>query len=88
MKRHTCIICGSKRYESKMTNVFLNSWACSSPKYYFQRMVCSDHKEISEALLVLNIISKWKLISLNYLSTLSNLQHEISSNVSPEQTNP
>ena len=41
MKRHTCIICGKKRYEDSMTNVFYSSWACT--------FLCSNHVQIGLA---------------------------------------
>lgn len=82
MKRHTCIICGSKRYKSNMKNVFLNSWACIKTKYYFQTSVCSDSLEIKEAIEVINIISKWENIKLTHLRKIN----EISLIVTPERT--
>jgi hypothetical protein len=42
-KRHTCIICKSKRNESKMINVFGSSWACKYKSYAYY---CSDHPDI------------------------------------------
>lgn len=32
-KRHTCVICGKKRYEDRMKKVFIQSWACISSCY-------------------------------------------------------
>lgn len=82
MKRHTCIICGSKRYENSMKNVFLNSWACSIPLSYqrWTYRVCADHIEIIEAIKVIKIVSNWEKISLKHLSKIS------PADVIPEQT--
>jgi len=68
MKRHTCIICGSKRYEHLMTNVFKHSWACSNPKYYFQSTYCCNHPDIIIIKNIINESKKLKKLSLrNYL---------------------
>lgn len=82
MKRHTCIICGSKRYENSMKNVFLNSWACSIPLSYkrWTHYVCAGHIEIREAIQVIKIVSNWNKISLKHLSKIS------PEDVTPEQT--
>jgi hypothetical protein len=87
-KRHTCIICGSKRYEHHMKKVFGNSWACKN-NYHYSHFnyfsLCCDNREIQEAIKVIEMVSKWKHISLKHLSTISEISPE---NVTPELTMP
>jgi len=69
MKRHTCIICGAKRYEEHMKNVFGNSWACAKSKYYFQSSVCCEHEEIKDAIKVKEIVKNWKHLNYKHLQS-------------------
>lgn len=79
MKRHTCIICGSKRVEHKMENVFLNSWACKRDYTNMGRFRnCYCHKDIDILKQILELQKKLSLLNLSY----------ISKNVSPERTLP
>jgi len=57
--RHTCIICGRKRYKSSMKRVLNKSWACSDNKYNF-RAYCYEHSDIKLAERILEDISKIK----------------------------
>ena len=58
-KRHTCIICGRKRYEHYMKPVLSSSWACKD-KYYFQ--YCCEHEEIKQAQEIIDMLKKFKHI--------------------------
>lgn len=76
MKRHTCIICGRKRYERNMKNVFLNSWACHDIYSY---KPCSGHPEIVKAIKILETLKNFKHIKLRHFSQVI---------VPPERTTP
>lgn len=60
MKRHTCVICGCKRYEHSMDKVLIRSWACN--------YLCSTHFEIKQAENVLKILKSFKILKLQHLS--------------------
>lgn len=75
MKRHTCIICGSKRKEEYMENVFVNSWACKRRRFTLR--ACWLHPDIDILKQILELKKKLALLNLSY----------IYKNVSPEQTN-
>jgi len=67
MKRHTCIICGQKRNEFYMTNVFANSWACeivNRNKFIFP---CTDNKEIRIAKQIILDLKKLKKINIRHI---------------------
>ena len=63
-KRHTCVICGRKRYEYFMKSVLRNSWACKD-KYHLQ--VCCDNEEIRIAEKIIEQISNFKFIKKNHI---------------------
>ena len=64
MKRHTCIICKSKRNENYMINVFGNSWACEfDKKYRHISKPCYCHRDI--------VIMKKMILLKNDLKILS-----------------
>jgi len=67
MKRHTCIICGRKRYQVFMKNVFSNSWACekSDSKFYFTPCYC--HSDIILAQKILLDLKKLKILTNKHL---------------------
>ena len=62
MKRHTCIICGKKRYERVMRNVFQQSWTCSLEKCLFH----ADVLTVKKILLLSKELSVIKTLS-NYI---------------------
>ena len=65
MKRHTCIICKKKRYEVYMTNVFGNSWACSSNVWYrYTGYLCVDHPDIRFVQTILTMKDRLEVLSL------------------------
>jgi hypothetical protein len=68
-KRHTCIICGSKRNEFYMENVFNDSWACSKPKrgWRYVSSVCSDHSDIRLAKELIEKSKELKEIKITYI---------------------
>lgn len=61
MTRHTCIICGKKRYEKKMEKAFLHSWVCVE--------TCSEHQDIPKAKEILSLYSQLKHITNKHLFT-------------------
>jgi hypothetical protein len=64
-RRHTCIICKKKRYESKMKKVLVNSWACR----YLERNMnsyCYEHKEIKIGEKILEDLKKFKIIKIKH----------------------
>ena len=63
-KRHTCIICGRKRYEFHMKKVLVSSWVCTD-KYHFQ--VCSDNEEIRVAEKISEDLKKLKHIKIQHI---------------------
>jgi hypothetical protein len=62
MKRHTCIICGRKRYESKMKPVLTSSWVCCTDKYN-----CCDDIEIVSAENILSDLKKLRKINIKHI---------------------
>ena len=70
-KRHTCIICKSKRYEINMNNVFGNSWACVKPRYYFSDSTCFYHGDIKLFIKIIEDVKKLKILKLSYLDLSS-----------------
>lgn len=66
-KRHTCIICGRKKYEYKMENVFNNSWVCTSRNFDFSSYLCCEHPDILIAKKILNDFKKLKKIRVRHL---------------------
>ncbi len=62
-KRHTCIICGRKRYEKSMRKIFLNSWACSDTKFNIHSY-CYEHPDIKLAKKILEDISKIEIYTI------------------------
>ena len=66
MKRHTCIICGRKRYELYMKKVLVSSWACTDGIYHFSNP-CAYHQEILEAQEIIEKISSFKYITIKHL---------------------
>jgi len=69
MKRHTCIICGKKRIELKMKNVFGSCWVCTTNDFMFVTETCSDSKEILIALRIIEDTKKLKNINLKHIAT-------------------
>ena len=68
MKRHTCIICGKKRYEHNMENVFKSSWACTKNDFQFILSSCVDNKEINVAKRIIEDFKKLKLIKTQHVT--------------------
>ncbi len=68
-KRHTCIICGSKRYGAKMLNVFGLSWACKySLKQNAEPIDCHNHPDITVIKKMIKLKAKLtKLKTTNYI---------------------
>ena len=81
MKRHTCIICGRKRYERSMKKVFLHSWACSD-KHSFNRY-CYEDEDIKLAIKILDDISKIKNPVIKNIIKSKTISPQ---NVTPERT--
>lgn len=75
--RHTCIICGKKRYEHNMKNVFASSWACTKNDFFFIINTCSDSSEIVTALLIIQNLKSLKRIKLSHLSSAENVRPEL-----------
>ena len=65
-QRHSCIVCGKKRYQRYMKKVLHSSWACSSG-YWFQTSYCYEHPEILKAENILNEIKDFKFIKKQHL---------------------
>ena len=61
MNRHTCIICGKKRYEIKMEKILISSWVCIKD--------CSKHEDIPKAKEILSLYSQLKHINNKHLFT-------------------
>lgn len=74
--RHLCIICGKKRYESKMKKVFGSSWACVV-YHSFSVGYCYEHPEVKEAIKICEMVSKWKHLSLKHLSSVIPIRFDI-----------
>lgn len=66
-KRHTCIICGKKRFEYRMSNVFGNSWACRVNDSHFISFTCVDHSDISYSRRILSDLKKLQCINIKHL---------------------
>ena len=60
-KRHTCIICKAKRNESRMINVFGNSWAC---KIYGYQYYCEDHSDIDIMIEIRRLVRSLKVLKV------------------------
>lgn len=75
--RHTCIICGKKRNELFMKNVFGSSWACTKTNSYLYIKTCVDSSEILTALEIIQKLKTLKRIKLSHLSTASNVRPEL-----------
>lgn len=67
MKRHTCIICGKKRYEKNMKNVFKSSWACTKNDFDFILDICANDKEIILAQKIIEDLKNLKKIHIQSL---------------------
>ena len=64
-KRHTCIICKRKRNESRMINVFSNSWACEKYKHLGN---CYCHSDIYIMKKIISLESELKILNLSAMS--------------------
>ena len=67
MKRHTCIICGRKRNEHYMINVFANSWACEKNDFKFILPPCYVDSEIRIAKQIILDLKKLKKINIRHI---------------------
>jgi len=54
-RRHTCIICGKKRYEYKMKPILSSSWVCCT-----KQLRCCDDEEIKIATKILKNLEQLK----------------------------
>jgi len=74
MKRHTCVICGKKRNEYRMKNVFGNSWACTVNDSRFIRTVCSDHSDFSYVNRIFRDLKKLQCINIKHIAAALSVQ--------------
>ncbi len=63
-KRHTCVICGRKRYERNMRKILNSSWVCTD-KYHLE--VCCDNKEIRIAEKIREQLKELKHINIRHI---------------------
>ena len=66
-KRHTCVICGAKRNEEFMVNVFKSSWACKSVLGYSFATPCYCHSDIDISRQILENVKKLKHVKPTHL---------------------
>lgn len=73
-KRHTCVICGKKRNEHRMKNIFGNAWVCGVNDSYFSRITCADHSDIFLSIKILNDLKKLKKIRITHIAAAMSVQ--------------
>lgn len=59
-KRHTCIICGKKRYSRFMKMVLVSSWVCNDSK-------CLQHHDIKLSEKIRSDIQKLKKVNIKHI---------------------